>query len=203
MEYKFKKFGGDIIPDLGLYLKGYLSKYPNTTIFVGSDSDNLGGENQCVTVIGLYDEERKDGVHFIFTKVFRPMQKNMFQKMWNEVEQSIEVANYLEIELEGYAKRFSADELKMKKQADGRTFFSAHQDRLVNIDVDINPIHGPGGRNKSNIAYDAAKSYLTGLGYRVRFKPYAWAASCAADMMIGSGKKKRKNKKSLKKRRAQ
>jgi len=32
------------------------------------------------------------------------------------------------------------------------------------------------------MVYEAAVGYLTGLGFRVRCKPHAWAASCAADL---------------------
>ncbi len=47
------------------------------------------------------------------------------------------------------------------------------------IDVDYNPDKNAG----SNIVHDAAVGYLTGLGFQVRSKPYAWAATYAADLL--------------------
>jgi len=35
---RFKRFGGEYIPDIVEYLKEYLEKDPNTTITVGCDS---------------------------------------------------------------------------------------------------------------------------------------------------------------------
>jgi len=116
--------------------------------------------------------------------------------MWKEIELSFEVAEYLEIELEGFAKRISPEELIAIKKAElikpirerdpSKIVYDTHQTKLVNIDVDINPFPG-GGHNKSHVAYAAVKSYLSGMGYRVRFKPDALAASSAADFRLKKG----------------
>ena len=204
MKLLFKKFGGHVIEDLGKYLRDYLSEYPNTSVYVGTDSQNAGRENCYVTVVALYDEDRKDGVHYIFAKTYGKRIDDTFLKMWEEVEKSLEVANYLEEELEGYLKRFSSDELlkiksdELRKPVSERDLskssYGVHQTKLVGIDVDVNPDFG-GGRNKSNTAYIASKSYLTGFGYRVRYKPHAWSASCAADFRLKRKKRRRPHKK--------
>ena len=205
MRFKFKKLGGFIIEDLGQYLRDYLEKYPDTTVYVGTDSQTAGAWTRFVTVIALYDEIRKDGVHYVFNKKTERREKDTFSRMWKEVEMSLEVASYLEGALEGYIKRLTPEELlsikatenkkPLRERDPSKASLDAHQTNLVNIDVDVNPELG-GGHNKSNVAYVAAKSYLTGLGYRVRFKPYSWASSCAADMQLkkGYGKKRRHKK---------
>lgn len=200
----FKKLGGSVIEDLGQYLRDYMAQYPDTSIYVGTDSQSEGAWTRFITVVALYDEIRKDGVHYVFQKTVEKREKDTFSRMWKEVEMSLKVADYLETALEGHIKRLTPEEVLAIKQAEmekpvrerdpAKVSFGAHQTKLVNIDVDINPELG-GGHNKSNVAYVAAKSYLTGLGYRVRFKPWAWSSSCAADMQLkkGAGKRKRRD----------
>lgn len=50
------------------------------------------------------------------------------------------------------------------------------------IHLDINP----NKKYKSNILYDSAKGYITGLGFEVQLKPDASIASCAADHFFKS-----------------
>jgi len=205
MKFTFKKLGGSVIEDLGQYLRDYLAEYPDTSVYVGTDSQTGGAWTRFVTVVALYDEIRKDGVHYVFTKIAEKREKDTFSRMWKEVEMSMEVAEYLETALEGHIARLSPEDVLAIKKAEmekpvnerdpSKSSLGPHQTKLVNIDVDINPELG-GGHNKSNVAYVAAKSYVTGMGYRVRFKPWSWASSCAADMQLkkGSGKRRRKKK---------
>ena len=51
--------------------------------------------------------------------------------------------------------------------------------KLVDIDLDFNPNKKWG----SNVVHDSAVGMLKGCGFRVRTKPRAWAASCAADLL--------------------
>lgn len=208
MKHEFKKLGGPVVLDLGEYLRDYLEKFPNTTVYVGTDSQTAGATTRFVTVVALYDEDRRDGVHYVFSKSSEKREKDTFSKMWKEVEMSLEVAEYLEVELEGSVKRVSPEELIAIKEEEltkpirerdpSKITYDIHQTKLVNIDVDINPFLG-GGHNKSHVAYVAAKSYLTGMGYRVRFKPHSWSSSCAADFRLkkggGGGRRRRKKKK--------
>ena len=205
MIQEFKKLGGLKILDLGKYVRDYLEKYPDTAIYVGTDSQTAGAYTRFVTVVAMYDEIRKDGVHYVFSKCAQKREKDTFSKMWKEIEMSLEVAEYLELELEGFVKRITPEELMEIKAKElmlpiglrcpSKAAYDVHQTKLVNIDVDINPFLG-GGKNKSHVAYVAAKSYLTGMGYRTRFKPNAWCASVAADFRLkkGGGVKRRQKK---------
>lgn len=182
MKEKFKKFGGHQILDVGEYLREYLKRYPQTSVYVGTDSIMKRGKVQYATIIAMYDEVRRDGVHYIFKRDKELGKLDIFSRMWREVEKSVEVADFLELELDGYLKRYSIEELMVMKKPTGG-YYKVNQNKLVTIDVDINPDEG-GGKNKSNIAFEASKGYLTGLGYRCRFKTEgAWAANCAADMI--------------------
>lgn len=167
---KFKLFGGEIIPDLGEYLRNYISKEKNCTIYVGTDSAQKGSHTYYATAVCLYDEKAKKGVHVIFTRERELRIRDTFTRLWGEAERTKNIAEYLEIELEGHAVRDD----KFGK--------------LCVIDLDFNPSpthksHGVFRENKSNSAYKACVGWLEGEGYKVRCKPEAVSASCAADLL--------------------
>lgn len=182
-EFRFKKFGGAFIEDVGDYLREYLAKNTNTSVFIGTDSDNKRGKTQYATVVALYDLDRRDGVHYIFTKDRTPKETVIFNRMLGEVQRSIDMADYLEVELEGYVKRRTPEEV-VKMRDENNNLYKAHQTKLCTIDVDINPFDG-NGHNKSHKAFESARSWVTGSGFRVRFKNNSWAASVAADLICG------------------
>lgn len=171
-DMEFYKFGGkEKISDVGKYLRDYLKKYPETSIYVGTDSAEKVPTDIYATVIAMYDEVRKDGVHYIFKKS-RFKRCDIFTKMYQEAQLSLEVADFLEKELDGYIPRWTNEKLISSK-------FATHQNKFVTIDVDINPKKN----EDSNVAYEAVKALLVGNGYRCRFKNQSWAANCAADMV--------------------
>lgn len=268
MKNKFRKFGGEVIEDLGEYIRKYLDRFPGTSLFIGGDSVEKGRQILYTTVVAFYDEFRKDGVHYIFSKELAPNQRmwvertgnkdvdkatvkaakeaNVYNKIYGEVERVLELGQYLETELEGVVKRKTFDELIVLE-------LSPHQNRLIDIDVDINPDPGyfipeelqgkvdirnrkyfvdekndrlvnsenprlsiplndltveelkyvvdahvahpaklraflntkssKDVKNKSQFVYEVARAILEGQGFRVRYKPNAWAATCAADFV--------------------
>jgi len=219
-ERKFKKFGGEIITDLGEYVREHIKEFPGETIYVGCDSDvrRNGRKVMYADIVAFYDHERKDGVHYIFDRELVPgfvvkftktgdktkdkaqYRKNLtsaiFQRIWAEVERLEAIGEYLEVELEGHYKRMTPEEAVAKG-------YKSNQTKLVDLDIDINPVAGwspyqmeliregksPGiPKHRSHIVYKAAKAHLEGLGYRVRFKPNSWAAKCAADMICKGGR---------------
>lgn len=154
LEKDFWRFGGERIEDLGTYVREYLEKFPATTVFVGADAAERGRNILYATVVAFYDEFRKDGVHYIFRKemvtnetrvwvektgdkikdkaiVKAAKESNVYGKIWGEVERVLEVGQYLEKQLEGIVKRKTIDELM-------KLGYSAHQNKLVGLDVDIN-----------------------------------------------------------------
>jgi len=219
MERKFKNFGGQVITDLGEYAREHLRKHPGETIYVGCDSDvrRNGRKVMYADVIAFYNNELKTGVHYIYNRELldgvhvktpktgdaaadkkaqrKALTSAIFQRIWGEVMRLEEMAEYFEKELDGVYPRKTTEELV-------KMGYGAHQSKLIDIDIDINPNPGwspyqielikmgkePGiPKNRSYIVYDAAKSYLEGKGYRVRFKPNSWCATCAADMICKGG----------------
>lgn len=268
MKNKFKRFGGEVIEDLGEYIRSYLNRFPGTSLYIGADSVERGRQILYTTVVAFYDEFKRDGVHYIFHKELAPnarmwvertgnkdidkaavkaaKEANVYNKIYGEVERVLELGLYLETELEGVVRRKSIDELISLG-------YSSHQNRLIDIDVDINPDPGfsipqdlqgkveikgryyfvdekndrlvnvdnprktislnelsdedlkyvidmhttqpaklkaflstkslKDVKNKSQFVYEVARATLEGQGFRVRFKPNAWAATCAADFV--------------------
>lgn len=243
MENKnFKKLGGEFIENLGEYVREYVRNHPGVSVYIGCDSDEVNASTLCyVSTICFYDELRKDGVHYIFSREFvdskrklitrtgdvkedkkkvkEAKQDNIFNKIWGEVERLAEIGFYLEDVLADVITPMTIAELKKKG-------LSSHQDKLVNLDVDINPDPGldipsdlrgkaseikkyieenkhKSGRNKSNLLYDAARAYLEGVGFRTRFKPNAWAATVAADFHVRGTKKKNRKGRSFRRNRTE
>lgn len=219
MERKFKKFGGEIITNLGKYAREHLEEFPNETIYIGCDSDvrRNGRKVMYADVIAFYNDDIKAGVHYIFNRELmdgfqvkkvktgndvedkkshrKALTSSIFQRIWGEVVRLEEIGEFFEKELDGIYPRKTPDELT-------KLGYGVHQNKLVDLDIDINPNPGwtsyqmelirmgkePGiPKNRSFIVYDAARAYLEGKGYRVRFKPKSWAATCAADMICKGG----------------
>jgi predicted RNase H-related nuclease YkuK (DUF458 family) len=219
-EKRFKKFGGEIITDLGDYVRGHIEKFPGETVYIGCDSDvrRNGRKIMYAEVVAFYDNDRNDGVHYVFNRELvagnqvkfkttgdktkdkelhrKNLTSSIFHRIWHEVERLEELGAYFEKELEGKYKRMTPGEAVAKG-------YKSNQTNLVDIDIDINPIAGwtswqqelirmgksPGiPKNRSHIVYAAAKAHLEGLGYRVRFKPNSWAATCAADIICKGGR---------------
>lgn len=157
-KYKFKKLGGDMIPDIAEYVRSYVTKNPGITVYVGCDSDEVNSTTICyVTTICFYDEFRKDGAHYIFSREFEQTkrkwvektgdvkedkkrikdakQENIFNKIWGEVERLAELGLFFEENLSDIVTPKSVDELRKKG-------FGPHQTKIVNLDVDINPDPG-------------------------------------------------------------
>ena len=149
----FKLFNGRNLDDVGDYVLNYIRKNPNVKIFVGTDSRQYKSHTKYVTAVGLLKPRK--GVHIIYKRNNIKKIKDIFSRLWNEVEYSREVADYIEYKVNNNGKK------------------------IVTVHLDINLDK----KAKSNIVHDSAVGYLKGLGYKVETKPNSWAASKAADML--------------------
>lgn len=193
----FKKLGGELVPDLGQYLRDFLSHHDDVRIYIGVDSETLRKHTQYGLVVVMY--HYKKGAHFIFKRENakdadgrRVKVRDLWSKLWREVELAKALGDYLEVELAGSYRRFTPEEVVKEGH-------KPHQTNLVDIDLDLNPEPGKAGRNKSNSVHDAGVQYIVGSGFRVRTKPHAWSASCAADMIVDRDNRVHRKGKSSKK----
>jgi predicted RNase H-related nuclease YkuK (DUF458 family) len=193
----FKKFGGAEIEDLGLYIQEYLALHDDVKVLVGCDSEQYKKYTKYAVTVCLYHAGK--GAHVIFkTENAKCAEgrhvkiRNIAERLWSEIEKVKVVAEYLETALDGHVRRMPETEL-------AELGYEAIQNKLVEVHVDFNPNpHTPiqisrRGRkrrslrrmtvNKSNQLHPTAVGYLVGNGFRVKTKPFAWAASCAADLI--------------------
>jgi predicted RNase H-related nuclease YkuK (DUF458 family) len=93
MNLQFKSLSTRKDIDLVPYIKDFLSKNENTTIFIGSDSQNRKDKTTYAAVIVLHNSGK--GGHVIYAKDILPRIQDRFTRLWNEVEYSIVIAEYL------------------------------------------------------------------------------------------------------------
>src|SRR5690606_2629136 len=123
---KFK--GNKPIGDLGVYLRNYLKDNNDVRIYVGTDS--MVGRNCINYVIAIVLYKEGKGGHIIYARDIinffnkKETKFNLQSRLLAEVERSLKVADYLEVELEGCFKRLNPNE------------------KLVDIDLDLNPNFG-------------------------------------------------------------
>jgi predicted RNase H-related nuclease YkuK (DUF458 family) len=145
--------------DLTTYVKNYLNEKPETEVFVGTDSQNTGKMTHYAYVVVLYTKGK--GGHAIYAQEALPRIKDDFQKLWREVELSVLIGGEIETSL----------------QATGI-------EKKITLDLDLNP----DPRWRSNNVMRAALGWGESLGFAVRYKPFALAASYVADKLVKTHK---------------
>ena len=94
MERKFQSLTNGQYIDLIPYLKMKLAEADNIKMYVGTDSQNIGRNTVYATVIVLH--YGNSGGHVVYSKMKVPRINDKFTKLWNEVQDSVELAQYLE-----------------------------------------------------------------------------------------------------------
>lgn len=210
----FKKFGGDHIPDIVEYLKGFIENDPGVTISVGCDSIQRRRKTVYAITIMLYNTDIKNGAHVIFYRENVNKVRDHFERLQKESEFALQVAEMLDTELAPFYKRGDLSDYERKRykyhiaRCDGEyqhvsyhnedsfinnlTLTQADRDipfKLVDIHVDYNPNEGHidkkgQPKNKSNLSYRSCVPWLRSMGYRVFAKPIGYASTSAADLLL-------------------
>lgn len=93
---RFTKCDGTLIRDLIGYVEQYVALYSDLRIYVGCDSQNKGDVTIYVTtVVFRWDNH---GAHGIYFKEKVPRIRDLWTKLWGELQRSIDVAGYLKFE---------------------------------------------------------------------------------------------------------
>jgi len=146
---KFYLSNGREIENLKKYITDYMKNNPEVDIYIGTDSQRKK-RRKVSYVTTICFRHPGDGVHIINHREFGKFTKDLFSKLWKEVELTVQTIDLIKDYID--------------------------QNKLT-IDLDLNSLK----KWESNIAHDAAKGYITGLGYTVRTKPDGWAASRASN----------------------
>lgn len=93
MELTFYKLSDHSKVHLGTYVNNYLSDKKNTKVYIGTDSQNHRRTSVFATVVVFH--HGNNGGHVLYSKVTVPKMKTMLQRLWKEVELSVECAEYI------------------------------------------------------------------------------------------------------------
>lgn len=211
---RFKKFGGEFIPDIIEYLKDYIEKEPTLTISVGCDSVQKRRRTIYAITIMLYNTDYRNGAHVVFFRENLTKVRDNFERLHKEAQYALEVGEFLQKELEPFYKRkdLTLSEIKRYKfhveKCNGlhqhvsqfdEDMFIKHlnvsdidkntQFKLVDLHLDFNPVEGiqdkkGNAKNRSNLSYKTYVPWLRGMGFRVWAKPLSYAATSAADLLL-------------------
>jgi predicted RNase H-related nuclease YkuK (DUF458 family) len=213
LKNRFKKFGGEFIPDIIEYLKNCIQVDPTVTITVGCDSIQKRKKTIYAITIMLYNTDIKRGAHVVFFRESCPKIRDNQERLYKEAQWVHDVATYLDTELSPFYVRNDLTDIERKRYkyhlavCNGEySHVPLHQEesvtkaliltsadmmdfKLVDIHVDFNPKEGTinergVSKNKSYVAYKSFGPWLKGLGFRTWAKPMAWGASTAADLLL-------------------
>lgn len=213
---RFKKFGGEKIPDIVQYIKEYITENPNVTISLGCDSVQRRKKTVYAFTLMFHNVHLKNGAHLVYFRENLAKVRDNYDRLGKEAQFIHEIAEWLDNELSAFYKRADLTDLEQKKYkfhlAKCNGEFShvlptneeivasnmvltdadkSKQFRLIDLHLDYNPtegkIDGRGfAKNKSNVSYRSYTPWLRGLNYRVWVKPNAPAAASAADLLLKS-----------------
>lgn len=210
---RFKRFGGDYIPDIIEYIKDYINNDITATVTVGCDSIQKRRKTTYAVTIMLYNTDVKNGAHVVFFRESVPKVRDNQERLFKEAQYLHDLGTYLDKELSEFYERNDLTEMEMKRykfhllKCGGEyTHVPVHREedvmrnlvllpedkltpRLVDLHVDFNPVEGTINekgisKNKSYAAYKAYVPWLRGMGFRTWAKPSAYAATSAADLLL-------------------
>lgn len=157
IQFIWKKTDGTVIDNVNEYVKEYFTTHDGEyKLFIGTDSQKVRKQSLVyyATVICIYNVGH--GAHILYSKQKRTNIKNMFDRLWWEIEYSMAITN----------------ELK-----DGGVLVNRN---ILSVHIDISPKV----KNKSNDVYKSAVGYVTGMGYNCLAKPNAVAATYCSDWVV-------------------
>lgn len=215
MEFKnkFKRFGGEHIPDIIEYLKNYIEKDPGVTITVGCDSIQKRRRTVYAITIMFYNGDLKRGAHLVFFRESCPKIRDNNERLFKEAQYLHDLGIYLDEELSKFYQRADLSDSERRRykyhllkcsgeyphvllhqeEAVMNALFLTPADmidfRSVDVHVDFNPFPGSLNekgaiKNKSYTAYKSYVPWLKGMGFRVWSKPNAPASTSAADLLL-------------------
>jgi predicted RNase H-related nuclease YkuK (DUF458 family) len=209
---KFKKFGGEQIPDVVEYIKEIMEREPGSVVSVGCDSIQVRRRTIYAVTVMIYDTEVKKGAHVVFFRESCPKIRETQERLYKEAQFLHDVGTWINDELEKVGVTRDLPELEkrkykyhLQKSAGEYANIELHNEeavvrnlvmtdvdlmdtKVIDLHADFNPFESSqyekGHRNKSFIAYKSYVPWLRGLGFRVWCKPMGFASTSAADLLL-------------------
>lgn len=211
---RFKKFGGENIPDIIEYILNITKEEPTSTVSVGCDSIQVRRKTLYAITVMIYNTDLKKGAHVVFFRESCPKIREIQERLYKEAQYLNDVGNYINDELEkvGYVRGDLVEsELRrykyhLLKSAGEYPDIELHNEdavvrnliltdleknteyKLIDLHADFNPfessLYERGHRNKSFVAYKSYSPWLRGLGFRLWCKPMGFASTSGADLLL-------------------
>lgn len=211
---RFKKFGGENIPDIIEYILNITKEEPDSTVSVGCDSIQVRRRTLYAITVMIYNTDLKKGAHVVYFRESCPKIREIQERLYREAQYLNDVGNYINDELEkaGYVRQDLSDqELRrykyhlLKSSGEYSNVELQSEDgivrnlvltdleknteyKLIDLHADFNPFESSlferGHRNKSFVAYKSYSPWLRGLGFRLWCKPMAYASTSGADLLL-------------------
>ena len=210
---RFKKFGGEFIPDIVEYIKDYVKLDPSVTISLGCDSIQRRRKTIYAITLMMYNTDVRNGAHVVFFRENVPKVRDNFERLQKEAQYVHDIGEFLNSELTKHFRRNDLSIMERKRykfhidKCNGHYPHVCHTEdvviknislteheknleyKVIDLHLDFNPVEGKVdsrgfAKNKSNMSYKACVPWLRGLGYRVWVKPNAHASTSAADLLL-------------------
>jgi predicted RNase H-related nuclease YkuK (DUF458 family) len=206
---KFKKFGGERIPDVIEYIKSYIKENPYVTISLGCDSVQRRKKTVYAITLMFYSISIRNGAHVIYFRDNITKVRDTQDRLAKEAIYVYEIGEWLDRELSEFFERKDLTDIEQKRykfhlskcNGEFKHVDVTNEDvviknisltdvdkargfKLIDIHLDYNPFEGINAKNKSNVSYHNYVPWLKGLGYRVFVKPSSPAAASAADLLL-------------------
>ena len=209
---RFKKFGGEQIPDVIEYIREIMEREPGSVVSVGCDSIQVRRRTIYAVTVMIYDTEVKKGAHVVFFRESCPKIRETQERLYKEAQFLHDVGTWINDELEKVGVTRNLPELEKRKykyhllkSAGEYTSVELHNEeavvrnlvmtdgdlidtKVIDLHADFNPFESSqyekGHRNKSFIAYKSYIPWLRSLGFRVWCKPAGFASTSAADLLL-------------------
>ena len=209
---RFKKFGGEQIPDVIEYIREIMEREPGSVVSVGCDSIQVRRRTIYAVTVMIYDTEVKKGAHVVFFRESCPKIRETQERLYKEAQYLHDVGTWINDELEKVGVTRNLPELEKRrykyhllKSAGEYANVELHNEealvrnlvmtdadlidtKVIDLHADFNPFESSqyekGHRNKSFVAYKSYVPWLRGLGFRVWCKPMGFASTSAADLLL-------------------
>ena len=211
---RFKKFGGEFIPDIVEYLKNQIERDPEITISLGCDSVQRHRKTLFAVTLMIYNTDFRNGAHVVFFRENQLKIKDNQERLQKEALIIHEIAEFLNNELSKFYVRKDLNDFSRKQykfhleKCLGKFDYVSINDEdnvirniqltenerqiefnTIDLHLDFNPSEGRTDKrgysiNKSNVAYKSFVPWLRSIGYRVWVKPLAHASTSAADLLL-------------------
>jgi predicted RNase H-related nuclease YkuK (DUF458 family) len=181
---KFKKFGGEFIPDIIEYLRECIDRDPDITISLGCDSVQRRRKTVYAITLMIYNTDIRNGAHVVFFRENILKVRDNFERLHKEADYVHQIGEFLEEELSKFYVRKDLSDYERKRykyhvaKCNGEYSHVSHFNedgfidrnivitqadlsmptKLVDIHVDFNPFEGSKDQ-KGNVKNRSNLSY--------------------------------------------